>query len=459
MSAFKLRRHTARASCSARARTEGEDILRNVFDVFDKLRVGVGSRVGIVKSVDVGHIYEKVGVTELGDGCRESVVTSDTDLLVGNCVVFVDDRNYSLGKKEREGVACVVTAYGILDNAARNKDLGDRCAEIGKSAGVHIDKLALTYRRCRLLLLGSERRAVESNIRESAAYRTRRNEDYFLSAVVEIGETGNEPFYLADVYISRIVGESGGSYLYNYSFCVFGVDFHNLLSYAIYIFRIFIIIWWRRIIKKILIIGTYIMEKRLVLASASPRRSEILSVAGFEFDIMPSVAEEISEGLSPEEAARINALAKAKEVYGRVGDGVAVIGADTVVTIDGKILGKPRDRDDAFNMLKSLSGRKHYVITGYAVISDNFEISAFCTTEVVFRTLEDAEITSYIDTFEPMDKAGSYAIQEKGSLFIKSMNGDFFNVVGLPIAEIAEILKNIGVYPVWQKQKIYGKNV
>ncbi len=193
------------------------------------------------------------------------------------------------------------------------------------------------------------------------------------------------------------------------------------------------------------------MAKRLVLASASPRRSEILSVAGFEFDIIPSDSEEISEGLPPEEAARINALAKAKEVYDRVGDGACVVGADTVVTIDGEILGKPRDREDAFNMLKTLSGRKHQVITGYAVICENFEVSAFCSTEVVFRAISDGEILAYIDTFEPMDKAGSYAIQEKGSLFIKSMNGDFFNVVGLPVAEIADILKSVEVYPVWQK--------
>ena len=189
------------------------------------------------------------------------------------------------------------------------------------------------------------------------------------------------------------------------------------------------------------------MAKKLVLASASPRRSEILSVAGFEFDIIPSKAEEISEGLPPEEAARVNALLKAKDVMNKSSDGV-VSGADTVVTIDGEILGKPKDREDAFNMLKSLSGRKHYVVTGYAVISEDFEISAFCSTEVVFRKLSDKEIYAYIDTLEPMDKAGSYAIQEKGSLFIESMTGDFFNVVGLPVSEIAEILKKLGVYPI-----------
>ncbi len=194
------------------------------------------------------------------------------------------------------------------------------------------------------------------------------------------------------------------------------------------------------------------MKKRLVLASASPRRSEILTVAGFDFEIIPSDADEISDGLAPEEAARINALSKAKEVFSRVGDGVAVVGADTVVTLDGRILGKPKDKNDAFCMLKSLSGRKHCVVTGYAVISDNCELSSFCSTEVVFRTLTDSEISAYINTFEPMDKAGAYAIQEKGSLFIKSMNGDFFNVVGLPIAEIAEVLKRIDIYPDWQNQ-------
>lgn len=194
------------------------------------------------------------------------------------------------------------------------------------------------------------------------------------------------------------------------------------------------------------------MRKKLILASASPRRSEILSVAGFSFDIIPSSAEEISEGLPPEEAARVNALSKAREVFDRVGNGCAVVGADTVVTLDGEILGKPKDERDAFRMLKALSGRKHHVITGYAVISGGFEMSASCSTEVVFKPLSDSEIYAYIATFEPMDKAGSYAIQEKGSVFVESMSGDFFNVVGLPVAEISEILKNIGIYPDWQKK-------
>lgn len=142
-----------------------------------------------------------------------------------------------MSEKEREGVARVVAAYGVLNNAAGNKNLGDSRAEIGESAGVHIDKLTLTYRRGSLLLLGGERRAVEPDIRKTAAYRTRRNEDYVLSAVVKVGKTGNETLYLAYVDISRIMGKGRGTDLYYYSLRVFGVDFHNLQSYAIYILR------------------------------------------------------------------------------------------------------------------------------------------------------------------------------------------------------------------------------
>ncbi len=193
------------------------------------------------------------------------------------------------------------------------------------------------------------------------------------------------------------------------------------------------------------------MGKRLVLASASPRRSEIMTVAGYRFDVIPSRASEISEGMSPAEIAKVNAFNKAKDTFLGVGGDIVVVGADTVVAVDGKILGKPKDDEDAFQMLKSLSGRIHHVITGYAVVSGNFEESGYCVTEVTFRNISADEICAYIATNEHIDKAGAYAIQEKGSLFVKAIKGDFFNVVGLPVSELSEILQKVGVYPDWQK--------
>ncbi len=193
------------------------------------------------------------------------------------------------------------------------------------------------------------------------------------------------------------------------------------------------------------------MSKKLILASASPRRREILDTAGYIFEIITSNADEISEGYDAATVARLNALAKAREVFARVGRECVVVGADTVVACDGNILGKPMDEADAFDMLKSLSGKKHSVITGYAVVGENGEKSGYCSTEVEFRSLSDREINAYIATREPMDKAGAYGIQERASLFVKSIEGDFFNVVGLPVAAIYESLADYGIVPIWQK--------
>lgn len=195
------------------------------------------------------------------------------------------------------------------------------------------------------------------------------------------------------------------------------------------------------------------MEKNLILASASPRRREILATAGYSFQIIPSSAEEIMSGSSPQELARQNALAKAREVYKTAGGNACVIGADTVVTMDNAVLGKPSDRENAIEMLKALSGRVHYVVTGYAVVSEQGEDSAFCSTEVKFRTLSEKEIESYVNTEEPMDKAGAYGIQEKGCLLVEYIKGDFFNVVGLPISDLSLLLKKHNIYPNWQKEE------
>jgi septum formation protein len=194
------------------------------------------------------------------------------------------------------------------------------------------------------------------------------------------------------------------------------------------------------------------MKKRLVLASASPRRKEILELAGYDFEIRPSGADEISKGCDPCEVARLNALAKAKEVFAALGGKACVLGADTIVTKDGAVLGKPVSEEDAFQMLSLLSGSSHQVVTGFAVVSDLGEDSGFTSTDVVFRHLSTQEICQYIATKEPMDKAGSYGIQEKGCLLVEYIKGDFFNVVGLPVADLAPLLEKHGISPNWKKE-------
>ena len=181
---------------------------------------------------------------------------------------------------------------------------------------------------------------------------------------------------------------------------------------------------------------------KLVLASKSPRRSEILTNAGIDFTIRVADADEtIAEGTNPEDAVVMLAARKAMAVE-RNKDEI-ILGADTVVVLDNKILGKPKDREDAFNMLKSLSGRVHSVFTGVCAISDKGSITFAEETKVEFYPLSDKEINDYIDTKECDDKAGAYGIQGLASKFIKGINGDYFNVVGLPISSIYEkILKN-----------------
>ena len=193
------------------------------------------------------------------------------------------------------------------------------------------------------------------------------------------------------------------------------------------------------------------MAKKLILASASPRRKEILTTAGYTYEVIPSNAKELTQGENACELVRENALAKAREVFTRCGENATVIGADTVVCLNGNILGKPKDERDAFSMLKSLSGSVHAVISGYAVIGNEGEESGYCVTEVRFRELTDDEINAYIKTNEPMDKAGAYGIQERACLFAESFTGDFYNIIGLPISPLYSLLKKFGISPDWQK--------
>lgn len=183
----------------------------------------------------------------------------------------------------------------------------------------------------------------------------------------------------------------------------------------------------------------------IILASASPRRREILTKAGLTFTVIPA-SSEINPPAStpPHEYVMQSAAAKAREVASKKAEkGDVVIGADTIVVHDGAKLGKPHSAEEAFEMLRSLSGDVHYVYTGYAIIKDGEEIIDHSVTEVVFRPLTDDEIYSYIATGEPFDKAGGYAIQEKGSIFVKKINGDYYNVVGLPLCDVYSVIKSI----------------
>lgn len=182
------------------------------------------------------------------------------------------------------------------------------------------------------------------------------------------------------------------------------------------------------------------MKKRLILASASPRRKELLSDAGFVFDIITSNADEVAIAGSPETTVLMNARLKAKEVFDRNSDAI-VLGADTVVCLDGRILGKPKDMNDARNMIKSLSGSVHEVLTGYSIIDENGEKNGVTVTKVCFRTITDAEIEEYIQTDEPYDKAGGYGIQDRAGEFVEYIDGDLNNVIGLPVCDIKPILE------------------
>jgi len=180
----------------------------------------------------------------------------------------------------------------------------------------------------------------------------------------------------------------------------------------------------------------------MILASASPRRRELLSIITKDFTVIPSdVDEDFLPGTPPEEAVQLLSLRKAKHIAEKH-PGQLVIGADTVVVLDGAVLGKPADKADAFRMLSALSGRTHTVFTGVALVKDRNESVFFESADVTFRQLSPEEIWDYIESGEPMDKAGAYGIQEKGALFVRGVNGDYFTVVGLPLCTLNGKIKD-----------------
>ncbi len=188
------------------------------------------------------------------------------------------------------------------------------------------------------------------------------------------------------------------------------------------------------------------MRRRIILASSSPRRKELLSkFLGNNFEvIVPEVNEDEIIIDDPIERVKLLAFKKAESIANKVDSGI-VIAADTIVVINNEILGKPKSVDEAFRMLKKLSGKKHKVITALALIDvdNNRKTVEVVETEVYMRKLSEKEIKMYIESGEPLGKAGSYAIQGLGAILIEKINGCFFNVVGLPLTKLYEILNNL----------------
>ena len=180
---------------------------------------------------------------------------------------------------------------------------------------------------------------------------------------------------------------------------------------------------------------------KLILASSSPRRREILKLLSIPFEIAVSKKEPpLSSDLGAEQSAFMAARAKAEDIFGKYPDCV-VVGADTVVAVNDKLLGKPQSEQDAKEMLKALSGRTHEVITAVFVCSPKIKKGFTSKTQVEFYPLSDSEIENYIKTGEPMDKAGAYGIQGKALRFVKGICGDYYNVVGFPAAEFVRFLE------------------
>ena len=185
----------------------------------------------------------------------------------------------------------------------------------------------------------------------------------------------------------------------------------------------------------------------IILASNSPRRRELLGQMGLkDFQVSaPNVDETVEPGLSPAEMVEELSLRKARAAAEKAGPEDLVIAADTVVALDGKVLGKPRDREDAFAMLSALSGREHRVYTGVTVLRGEEAATGHEETTVAFRALEPGEIRGYIATGEPVDKAGAYGIQGLGALLVSGIRGDYCSVVGLPVFRLGRMLADFGV--------------
>ncbi len=190
------------------------------------------------------------------------------------------------------------------------------------------------------------------------------------------------------------------------------------------------------------------MEKRWILASGSPRRRELFANITDDFEVIVTDAEEKYTASEPGQIVKELALIKGRAAVESAGENCVIISADTIVVSEGKILGKPSDRDDCFRMLKSISGKAHCVYTGVTIIDKNVDVTqcrTFCElTKVYVDQLSDEEINKYIDTGDSYDKAGGYGIQGMFSKHIIRIEGDYFNVVGFPVNAVYNVLKEMG---------------
>jgi septum formation protein len=188
--------------------------------------------------------------------------------------------------------------------------------------------------------------------------------------------------------------------------------------------------------------------KIIILASTSPRRKELLEKIGLKFEVEPSnYVEDMHSGLSPDELARVISLGKAKAVACRHKNAI-VIAADTFIVLKGKIMGKPGTEAEARKMLMRLRGKSHSVVTGFTILdTDNDKVLTKSVETVVhIKNLTSEEIEAYVKSGEPLDKAGAYAIQGLGSIIVERIEGDYFNVIGLPLGALAEGLKEFGIH-------------
>lgn len=186
--------------------------------------------------------------------------------------------------------------------------------------------------------------------------------------------------------------------------------------------------------------------KKLILASTSPRRKEILSLLGIPFSVIPSNYEEdMTIPLSPEKLVQHLALGKAENVANTSSNAI-IIGSDTFVSFEGKVMGKPHTPKKAKEMLRMLSGKKHTLYTGLAIIDIESKktITDFATTDIYFANMTEKDIDDYVATKEPLERAGAYALQEKGSIYISRLDGDYLAAIGLPLRLVVKYLKDLG---------------
>ncbi len=184
----------------------------------------------------------------------------------------------------------------------------------------------------------------------------------------------------------------------------------------------------------------------IILASKSPRRKELLSLLGIEFAVITEdIDEKINSSANIEEEIKRLSYEKAMAVSGSVSEDDIIVAADTVVVLGNRVFGKPKDATDAEEMLSTLSGKTHRVITGVTVLKGNKADTRAAATEVTFRNLSKEEIREYINTGDPFDKAGAYALQGISTIFVSGINGDHFNVYGLPVSMLALMLRGFGI--------------